>query len=431
MNETIELRAGSLDETDLTILRSLAYNTVRKLSFEHGIRASSKTERFGCLFGRDSLVSALELIEAYNKSKDPYLLSLVKTILLSLANLQGKKVTIESGEEPGKIIHEYRTENHNHLTDIGPGSWYVYPDKTMRIFDSVDSTPLFLIAAARYIEVSNDQEFVSKILPAAYRALTWIDVYGDTNKDGFVDYRFHPERTHGGLVTQSWMDSSESLFHEDGSEPAYPIAPVEVQAYVYLALRLWTPYFGYNRELETKAATLKEAFNRAFVQTVHPAQGTSIASAVDGNGKPAMAIRSSIGHILWAGFQEEHGGRYECILEEKYIAGLVDRLMSRDLFEPNAGIRTLSTLSSRYDPQSYHNGSIWPHDNAMILEGLVKFNYPLQAASIRSALVNAWHRFGPVELYTHIGTEIVPYQKADHGACREQAWSAAAMLAQI
>ncbi len=224
-------------------LWQLGFNSIKDLEAPLGILASGREEAYGCIFGRDSLITSLELLEAYKRTYNPYFLGLVKKILLNLAALQGKEVQIESGEEPGKIIHEYRPERHEHLTQTLDHPWYVYPDNQMRNYDSVDSTPLFLLAAHQYYAVSKDEATIAELRPNIAAALTWLLEYGDTNHDGFIDYRFHPDRTFGGLKSQSWMDSTESLFYEESSGfPQYPIAPVEVQAYAYAALRAWSDY---------------------------------------------------------------------------------------------------------------------------------------------------------------------------------------------
>ncbi|MDB5195265.1 MAG: Amylo-alpha6-glucosidase [Parcubacteria group bacterium] len=398
-------------------LRTLGRATIEELETARGILASGKEEIYGCIFGRDSLITALKLLSAHERTPDPYLLALVKKILMSLVELQGTTVNIESGEEPGKIIHEYREDNHAHLTQHHARPWYVYPDGTMRIYDSVDSTPLFLIAVARYWTLSADEDFKERIAPNIEAALSWVRGSIKADARGFLTYRVHPERTHGGLATQSWMDSSESVFHEDGSPTPYPIAPVEAQAYAYLALKLWS--------IESEAVELKERFNRHFV-TEAPEFG--IAFALDGDGARLTSLRSSVGHILWAAHETDS------ILEKKHIPKLVNLLMSPELFEPNAGIRTLSKRSSKYDPNSYHNGSIWPHDTAIVAEGLRRFGYTLEAQALGEALHHSWDHFKtPIELFVYTTEEGFAEYVSETGqrACMKQAWSAASMLAEL
>jgi glycogen debranching enzyme len=255
----------------------------------------------------------------------------------------------------------------------------------------------------------------------------------DHNGDGFIDYRFPPERQFGGLKVQSWMDSSESLFYEHSIDPLerppYPIAPVEVQAYAWSALRGWAEYFAragqtaedalLANELAQRATTLKSRFNEAYILRT-PVRGkfASLAYAIDGEGRPLISARSSMGHVLWAAY----GG--ESILESRHIDGLRKRLLARDLFVQKAGIRTLTLNSIHFDPLSYHNGSIWPHDTAMLALGLEQFGYAEDAKRVREALLNAYAHFKtPIELFGY-ARGFRDYK----AACRTQAWSAAALL---
>jgi glycogen debranching enzyme len=234
-------------------LWELGVRSIKQLETEHGILASSREELYGCIFGRDSLITALKLLRICEKKPDPYFLNLVEKILRNLALLQGKEVNRESGEEPGKCIHEWRPSGHEHLTKHLETPWYLYPDDVMRNYDSVDATPLFLIAIHTYWNITKDENFLLAMNGAINGAITWVLDYADSNGDGLIDYQFHLERTHGGLRTQSWMDSTESVFFEhDSATPSYPIAPVEAQAYAYAALAKWGEYFArHDTALET------------------------------------------------------------------------------------------------------------------------------------------------------------------------------------
>jgi len=402
-------------------LRELGLKSIQELETERGILASGRNEVYGCIFGRDSLITALELLQAYRTSRNEYFLQLVGKILLNLAQLQGSEVNIESGEEPGKIIHEYRPEGHERLTQ-GPENWYLYPDSVMRNFDSVDATPLFLVTVHEYSQALEKNSCSGEIyltpaqelFSSAQAALAWL-----TNKleqSDFLTYEFHPDRTHGGLRTQSWMDSTESLFYETSPEfPRYPIAPVEVQAYAWKALKLWGQ--------DERATRLKEDFNKKFV--LRGPNSISLAFALDGEGKKLSAARSSMGHVLWAAVDTE------CVLNAEYIEPLRKRILARDLFVPSAGVRTLSSRSPHFDPLSYHNGSIWPHDTAMLAEGLDKFGYADDAKRVRKALLNAYIHFKtPIELFGFSrGFKEYTHPQGGGGACRVQAWSAASLVA--
>lgn len=413
-------------------LWDIGWRSVQELETPEGILASGRHELYGCIFGRDSLISSLGFLAIYERTRDPYFLRLTEKILRTLGTLQGREAQIESGEEPGKIIHEFRPDNHAHLTGRPESPWYTYPAGEMRNYDSVDSTPLFLMTAHSYLRLGGDVGFIREMHPNIRAALSWLLDEADHNDDGFIDYQFPPERRFGGLSVQSWMDSSESLFYEQTGateRPPYPIAPVEVQAYAWAALSAWADYFssaGMSEadtqlavELKDRARQLKERFNDAFILTT-PVRGkfASLAYAIDGTGQALISARSSMGHVLWAA----HEG--QCILDDRHVDGLRRRLLRRDLFVPQAGIRTLTSHSFQYDPLSYHNGSIWPHDTAMLALGLENFGYAEDAVRVREALLNAYSHFKtPIELFGYV-RGFREYK----AACRTQAWSAAALL---
>ncbi len=419
-----------VDATDF--FWDLGLQTIKELETDKGILASSSQEIYGCIFGRDSLITALKLLKASGADNQRYFLDLVKKILANLVTLQGHQVNIESGEEPGKCIHEYRPDNHEHLTKRTSKPWFVYADNTMRNYDSVDATPLLLITIYRYWQKSGDDEFLQLVLPNIDAALKWQMAFSDKDNDGLIDYQPHPERTFGGLVTQNWMDSVESVFHEDGSDVVFPVAPVEVQAYGYLAYRLWADYFHdrnkeLSLELNRRADKLKEVFNRKFVFSDNG--NFALACGVDGAGKQMQSVRSSMGHVLWASRNLEDDGILDCILQEEQISELVQRLIMPDLFEPEAGIRTLSANSAMFSPQSYHNGSIWPHDNGLIAEGLQAFGYTQESKKIRESIFRALGHFQtPVELFVFHQGQFSDYFFQGQTACKKQAWSAASLL---
>ncbi|MDQ3076481.1 MAG: hypothetical protein M3Q63_00280 [bacterium] len=414
-------------------LWNLGFETIKELEVDQGILASGKEEIYGCIFGRDSLITSLKLLRVFENTKDPYFLGLVKKILSNIIVLQGKEINIESGEEPGKCIHEYRPSGHEHLTkSLSETPWYLYPDNIMRNYDTVDGTPLLLIALYRYYQASKDIIFIEETLPNARLALEWMIKYGDTNGDGFIDYGLSSERKFGGLVTQSWMDSPESVFHEDESPVTYPIAPVEAQSYAFLALSLWARYFKksdkvYSETLQDHANTLKSLFNNSFI--IRDEMGVSLATGIDGSGKPITSARSSMGHCMWACLEESRDGIQESIILDEFIPEIAERIMKPDLFAPKAGIRTLSTLSRCYMPNSYHNGSIWPHDTSIVAEGLELFGYKENALRIREALMNALTHFNtPIELFVYDEDFSEYCDSLGKGACKKQAWSAASLL---
>ncbi|KKQ45752.1 MAG: Amylo-alpha-16-glucosidase [Candidatus Moranbacteria bacterium GW2011_GWC2_37_8] len=425
-------------ETNITYDPDYFYNlgmqTIQALEVPGGVLASSAEEIYGCIFGRDSLISALKLLKSHDYESNPYYLYLTRKILEGLLELQGKEINIESGEEPGKCIHEFRATAHERLTKTGTPPWYMYSDGTMRNFDSIDSTPLLLIALYRYFQKSSDTDFIKEKEKNINLALDWILNFGDKNGDGFIDYEKHPERKAGGLDVQSWMDSAESVFHEDDIAVVFPISPVEAQAYSYLALKLWSKYFSEHTKkraeiLSQKAKHLKQEFNKRFVfgQPEYPI----FAHAIDNNGKALVSKRSSIGHILWACLNEKDDGKKDCILDKQFIEPLIKNILQPDIFEPTAGIRTLSKESRVFDPISYHNGSIWPHDNSLIAEGMQNFGFKKEAHLVRHAIFSAYTHFQtPIELFAfHEGNYLEYKSQSGQIACREQAWSAASMIA--
>lgn len=417
---------------DLDYFYDLGLRTIRELESEGGILASARTEAFGCIFGRDSLITALKLLEAYDLDKNIYYLCLTKRILEGLIKLQGKEINIESGEEPGKCIHEFRATAHEHLTKQGAPPWYTYPDGTMRNFDSIDSTPLFLIVSYRYIQKSGDLKFINESKRAIDLSLEWIFEYGDENGDGLIDYQKKPERKFGGLVAQNWTDSAETLFHEDNLPVDFPIAPIEAQAYTYLALKLWSAYFKEKDDVkslkfENKAKDIKGCCNR-FI-TGSP-ENPSFAYALDNQGRVLVSKRSNVGHILWSALNPKDDGFTDCLFDKSYISPLVKFIMEPDIFEPEAGIRTLSAKSRAFGFVSYHNGTIWPHDNSLIAQGMDNLGYKEEARMIRRAVFHAYEHFKtPLELFVYQNGLFQEYSAKGQTGCRLQAWSAASMIA--
>ncbi len=420
-------------------LWGVGLKSLKDLEVDSGILASGRDEVYGCIFGRDSLITALKLLRAHERTGSRYFLDLTKKILANLAELQGKETVLESGEEPGKMIHEFRPTGHEHLTQAAEHPWYLYPDNMMRNYDSVDSTPLYLMATHAYWRASKDTAFIKVFLPNIKAALAWLTVHGDSNGDGFIDYNFDERRVYGGLKTQSWMDSVESVFFEYYDEaPRYPIAPVEAQAYAYAAYRAWADFFANDRtnadvtlatELAIRADALKEKFNEAFV--LHGRGAVSLAYAIDGRSRPLTSPRSSMGHTLFAAHFGQDG-KPDSILSDSFIPQIVSRLLSPDLYVRSAGIRTLSSRSKHFNPNSYHNGSIWPHDTTIVMQGLENFGYTNEAKMVKSSILKAYAHFEtPIELFVYANRKFGEYLGPHGGACRVQAWSAAALLTML
>lgn len=421
-----------------------AYQSLLELSTEEGINASGKDDIFGCIFGRDSFITILQILSAEKNKHNPELLRICKTALETLIKLQGKEVNIESGEEPGKFIHEFRKDKHERLT-TGPLAWYVYPDGTMKNYDTLDSTPLGLIAIYEYCKVTGDDTFLKENISSIKTALKWIIDYGDIDGDCLLEFRLNPERKHGGLQVQSWTDSHESFTQADGKLAKYPIAPVEVQGYAWKALRLWGEYFVYNSKgLSIKALKnrlfgeklllhserLKVRFNASFLYKDR--EYYYACQALDGDKKQIKVATGNALVLLW-GSCTNNNGEAECILENKYVNDIVKRSFEKDMFVPACGVRTMSSLSPTFNPNpdSYHNGSFWPVLNGLCWEGLLNFGYQHEAELIRMATLKAIKHFEtPIELFNQtVDGQYTPflYHTGQH-SCNVQAWTAGVQL---
>lgn len=350
---------------------------------------------FMTLFGRDSLWASEMSLPV-----DP---SLALGTLKTLADRQGTVVDAMSEEEPGKILHEVRLDVSTGLALGGKSAYY----------GSVDATPLFVVVLGSVSRWGFDRETIDALLPNADRALEWIREYGDRDGDGFVEYKRLNDH---GLVNQGWKDSWDGINFADGTLAEPPIALCEVQAYVHGAYvaRSWMAYdagdLALAAELRDRAATLKRRFNEQFWL---PDKGY-YAVALDRDKRPVDACASNMGHCLWFG-----------LVDEDKAPQMVEHLMSPEMFS-GWGIRTLASDMRAYNPASYHNGSVWPHDNALIVAGLLRYGFVEEAQRIATALLEAAEYSGGrlPELFCGFGrdqfAEPVPYPTA----CSPQAWAA-------
>lgn len=411
---------------------------------EDGIYASGRQEAYGCIFGRDSAITILKILKAVSNRSSAFdineleLLSACRRTLLTLAGLQGKDFNPDSGEEPGKFVHEYRTTNLERLTKLEK-PWYVYPDGALRNYDSVDSTPLGLVAIYKFFRQTRDKEFLRQVLPAVEKGLMWIMTHTDSDRNHVLEYQIPKNRKAGGLIVHSWTDSQESIQRPDGTMPVYPIAPVEAQGYGWFALKLWEDFFKKNPEscrvkrfhkiLNSYARIIKRNFNKNFI---FKSEGLYYAvQALDGTGKKIETITGNPLLLLWASYRQN--GKVYSIIDDKYIKDFVKRAFMSDLFDPTAGIRTMSKKSPTYNgsQNSYHNGSFWPKLNGMIHEGLVRFKFFKEAGLLKRATIKPIRFFGsPIELYIKQKDGKYLEFKGENGqvSCRNQAWSAAALL---
>lgn len=428
---------------DTSTLRNTIYTSLLSLVTEEGINASSTKEVYGCIFGRDSAITILKIlciveIKTVTKEQKKELLSMCQKTLQTIVSLQGVEINMESGEQPGKYIHEFRKNNFDFIiATYGPR--FIYPDGYLKNYDSLDSTPLVLIALYRYWEVTHDADFLLRVLPSVERALNWVISYGDMDRDFLLEYKYPKDRQNSGSVVQSWTDSPESLQKSDGRMPEDPIAPIEVQGYAWFALKLWADFYsrpeqtysyskGFVQKLEAQAIGIKKAFNRLFVFTEN--DSLYLSQALTGDKQQIPTVTGNPLLALWATHRKN--GKRESIIDPHFIPFVVERAFQEDLFDKDAGIRTMSTQSPTYNPNSdsYHNGSFWPKLNGMAHEALLHWGFEQEAQQLKDASLLPIAYFGSaIESYTKTVDGYKLYENAlGHQGCREQAWSAAAIL---
>lgn len=413
-------------------IKDTAYNSLLELSTDQGFNASGKNEIYGCFFGRDNVLTLLKILRVHSRYPSEELLEVCRRALLTLVEHQGRAFNVESGEQPGKFIHEFRKDNFNHLLAL-ERPWYIYPDGILRNYDSIDSTPLSLIGLYKYWKITGDNGFLGEVLPAVEEGLNWLITFGDQDKDSLIEYSFDPERRYGGLVVQSWTDSHESMRDSRGNFPKYPIAPVEVQGYAWLAFRLWADYYlkhapEFGKKLFERAKKIKKSFNRLYV--FENEGKIYLANALDGDKKQIRTVTPNPLLCLWASYDD--GLSAESVVEKEFIGEVVGRAFGRDLFVGDAGLRTMSSSSPTYNPHqdSYHNGSFWPILNGLVVEGLENFGYFDEAARLIDATLLPIEYFdSPIELYVKGDEGYMEYRNSGgQVSCRQQAWSAAVLL---
>ena len=361
------------------------------------VRAGSP--RFFTLFGRDSLITAWQLLD-YDKN-------IAKNTLKILSDFQGVKIDNEHEEEPGKILHEWWGDVSTKVPDQKPEIPWPFP-----YYGSIDSTFLYLILASLYFKKTHDKEFIFSIKKNILSAIRWIFDYGDKNGDNLIDFE---RRNPRGIYFQGWRDSS--CDEDDNAIP--PIALVEVQGYAFMACeaaREIIDLYGeksIKKELKNKARELKTEFLKSFWWK----EEKYFYFEIGNFRKPTKVVTSNPGHLLFTG-----------ILPKGRADFVVKRLFEKDMWTPY-GIRTQSSLSSDFDPTKYHKGSIWPHDNWIIAEGLKKTGHNNKYFLIKKALLEAYDKLGKIpELYSvNEKNELIPPLESND----LQAWSSAGLLNMI
>jgi glycogen debranching enzyme len=355
---------------------------------------------FMALFGRDSLISSWQALVVDT--------GLAVGTLHALADRQGTRERPDTAEQPGRILHEVRRGEAVRRTS-GWGEVY---------YGSVDATPLFVMALAEAWRWGAPADDVRALIPAAERAVAWITDYGDSDGDGFVEY---PGRvaSGAGLANQAWKDSDDAVRHPDGSIAAGPITMVEVQGYCHAALRAMAALHeafgtGDPAPLVARAGALQAAIEDQFWMD----DEDCYAMALDGNDRPVRSVSTNAGHLLWTG-----------TASPERAARLAKRLLARDMFT-GFGLRTLSAANRGYNPLSYHCGSVWPHDTAIVASGMLRYGLAEEGARVARALIEtaACENGQLPELFGGFDRERfarpVPYQSA----CSPQAWAAGAPL---
>ena len=338
---TIETSSERFDEW---LRRSAADMRMLVSNTPHGRYPYAGVPWFSTPFGRDGIIAALQTLWVNPQ--------IARGVLAYLAATQADHVDEARDAEPGKILHETRTSEMANLGEVPFGSYY----------GSIDATPLFVILAGAYFERTNDLAFLTRLWPHVHRALAWIDRYGDRDGDGFVEYA---RQSPSGLVQQGWKDSQDSVFHADGSLAEPPIALCEVQAYVYDARRhaaAMADALGKPEEA-AELRRLAEQLRAAFEDRFWCEEESTYALALDGRKQPCRVISSNAGHCLFGGIASPERARR-----------VAEQLVGNEMFS-GWGIRTISPAASRYNPMSYHNGSVWPHDNGMIAAGFARYGF--------------------------------------------------------